>query len=141
MEYPQSYPIIWGEADALFEGITVKLKRVMLGICGYSKRVWKVLPPGDKLSLLIINDILVNKDWCEEGRHCLDFNCSLNKATPESLALAMGLKRLPAKFEEKFGKPINFNIDREGNLIDFKELFERNPQGGWLLKKETRGKN
>ena len=135
IDYPQHYPVLWTQADTIFEGLKGQKKTTMLSICGNSKRVWKITSPKDTLSMIVITDVMASKDWCEEGTRCLDFNCALNKTTPESLSKALGIKRLPAKFRERFGKPIDFNLGRDGNLQDFKELFARHPNGGWLLKR------
>jgi hypothetical protein len=66
---------------------------------------------------------------------CLDFSCSLNKTTQESLSRALGIKRLPTRFREQWRKPIAFNSDQAGNLIEFKNLLDKDPKGGWLPNK------
>lgn len=132
---PVRYPVLWVEATLLFKQISGK--GVVAGICSYSNRIWRVTKLRDMLTLLIIRDIIVS-ERCEEAEGCLDFDCSLNKTTIESLRRRWGIRRLPRGFAENFGKTISFNRDSQGNLHDFSDWVSTHPEGGIVVKRSKR---
>ncbi len=121
----QSYGILWARAKAVLH-IKGKGKKGLewLGICGFSKRVCKVAPPNDMMTVLVVNNLYVTNGVCEEGTRCVDKDCPLNKTTWESFCKGNGLpEKTPAP--EHFGiVPIDYNNGPGGALNDFSWLWE-----------------
>ena len=98
------YKILWTEARAIFQGLKRNESRVMLGICGLSKRVFQFAAKG--IVPLAVSDLYADpeKGTCEEAYQCFDFDCPLNKTTWESL-------HLKGKKPEGFGTTMKWNRD------------------------------
>lgn len=129
--------VIWAEAWVLFsfEG-NKSPDRTMLGICGYSGRIFKVTSPENVITVSVVHDIFINdrtKDGgCEEGTRCLDFSCPKNRTTWETFRNAHNIKSKKAPLG--FGKPIWFNVNSDGELLSFRAYFEKYPNGILLAK-------
>lgn len=105
------YPIHWIKAELLFK----TRRKTMLGICGYSKRVFAIASPRDVLRILVAQDLYIGegqngKQTCEEGARCLDFDCPLNKTNWRTYKAAFHLR---GKGPEKFGQTMPINKDLE----------------------------
>lgn len=130
--------VIWAEARVLFsfEGKNTPNERTMLGICGYSGRIFKVASPENYITVSVVHDIFINDrtqdGGCEEGTRCLDFNCPKNRTTWESFRKAHSIRT--RKSPLGFGKPIWFNTNPNGELYSFRQYIENYPKGTVLLK-------
>ena len=122
--------VVWVEAKIIFMIKDKEYDKTMLGICGYSGRVFKVAST-ESLTTLIVHDIFINdhtqEGGCEEGKRCLDFNCPKNRTTWESFRKAHSIRS--RKPPVAFGQPIWFNIDNDGELISYKEFVLKYPKG------------
>lgn|SRR3990167_8508845 len=126
------YPVLWIEGAALFDTKKKKLRESFFGLCGYSKRVFRIESNINSFAVFIINDLFIidtGKGRCEEAERCLDFDCPLNKTTWKSYKKSFTLSA-KSKQPEGFGSTINFN---KGN--NFNDFFEQYPNGGVLSKK------
>jgi len=73
------YPVVWTNLN--FQGIRFGRRSYRnLGICGYSKKPYRV---GNLMHVLIIRDIVVTKDSCEDAEVCFNFQCPLNRSNVE----------------------------------------------------------
>ncbi len=128
-------PVIWAEESAIFERKRRRKNEPLIGICGESKRVFTV---GGTLEALIIQNILITDEGCEEAERCIDFDCPFNKTTFESFCRAKGFSpRSMKKMEPNFRKRETTDMNRcpDGGLNDFSDFFRGNERGGWLLRK------
>ena len=123
------YGFIWAAANTLFH----TKKRMWLGICGNSGRIAKVTAIRDLLTPLVVQDTLVSGGKCEEGKRCLDFQCSLNLTTWDSWAASIGKKTIGEK-PEYWGKILFPKQD--GTAHDFSNLWngkDRGEKGGLII--------
>lgn len=73
------YPVVWTDLD--FKGVRFGRKSYpILAICGYSKKPYRV---GNLMHLLVIRDIVIDGEFCEDAGWCFNFNCPLNKSNLE----------------------------------------------------------
>ena len=130
-----NYPIIWAEAKLILK----TRRKYFVGICGYSKRVFKIATAKgqDVLTILVVNNLYLDEERriCEEGSRCLDFDCPFNKTTKESFAHSIGIKKLPAKLSNHWGERISQNTTQNGSLGSYVDLFSEHPSGGILMAK------
>lgn len=129
----EKYGFIWTMADKLFK---TRLKQ-FVGICGKSGRIAKVASERDALTLLVVQDVYVSGDTCEEGKRCLDFQCSLNETTWASFAASINKKRI-GKPPAYWGKTVFANEDSTAH--DFSGLFGGDPGKGGILLGRKSGK-
>lgn len=109
-------PVLWVEARKVLK----TRSRTVLGICGFSKRVFRITSKKDVLSVLMIQDIYVEPK-CEERYRCLDVDCPKNETTWETLKHYLGIR---SKKKIDIERRINYNRGPNGELQDFKELFD-----------------
>jgi len=118
------YRMCWLIGHQLFEQAPKKPKNAQFAICEFSGRICKITDEKDILPMLIIRDVFVTNDDCEEKFRCLDFDCPLNKTTRETYAQQHNIKL--SKIPKDFGKRLAINGDVEtGKLHSFKEIFQK----------------
>ena len=127
----KAYPIVWAAGRVLFSDLRGIAKKDWFGICGYSKRVFKIAPLRDVLTIMVVQNLYVGEHDCEEGSRCLDFDCPLNITTRESYAKSMNIS--PKKLPENFRATISYNRGPEGTLHSFGEFIEGQPAGTILI--------
>src|SRR6266851_2770807 len=79
------FGIKWIRADSLDPARLHRrtAKKVWLGVCGFSHRVFKTAHDG-QLELIVFNDLGIVNGRCEEETRCLAQQCPLNK-TPDNM--------------------------------------------------------
>lgn len=120
-----AFPIIWARADR-FTNLHKRMgKKVWLGICGFSHRIFRVSPAtgGAVVEMIVISDLIIDNGKCEMAKSCLARECPLNR-TPESK-----IKKLIGK---KSSRP------REVDLSPltgerFCNFFKDNPKAGGFI--------
>jgi len=90
------YPVVWVEHG--------KRSKRYVGYCSLTKKVFGVTC--NPLSVLVINDFIIEKDGCEEGERCLNILCKYNKTTAKSFAKANNMK--PKCLERKWTKLVAY---------------------------------
>jgi len=73
------YPVVWTNLN--FQGVSFGRKSYRnLAICGYARKPYRI---GNLMHVLIIRDIVVTKDSCEDAEWCFNFQCPLNRSNVE----------------------------------------------------------
>jgi hypothetical protein len=81
----EMFGVKWMRADSLDHARLHPraAKKVWLGVCGFSHRVFKTAGDG-QIELVVFNDLAIVNGRCEEESRCLAQQCPLNK-TPDSM--------------------------------------------------------
>ena len=126
--------VTWVEAQTLFK-LKGKEKKLILGLCSHTKRVFSLAT--NWLKPMVITNIYITDNVCEEGSRCLDGNCEFNTTTWESLSKALGLgNKKPKNFDIKKGK---WHFDKNDNFHDFSDVTKNwNTHSLVMLDKEKR---
>src|SRR5260370_31851538 len=82
------FPMTWIRADSLDRARLHRstAKKVWLGVCGFSHRVFKAASdrqPLGQVAVIVFQDIGIGNGRCEEEGRCLARQCPLNR-TPDS---------------------------------------------------------
>jgi len=129
MDY-QKYPITW-YVDIIRLGKRGR-KYLSLGICGYSKKVSHLAvinpnkPIGQEfLKVLVVRDVIISNNECEDARYCINLSCPYNKASIEyfkkyGAKTKEDVKKLHEKVEE-FREKLNLEPKPLGTLVHFEE--------------------
>lgn len=96
-ELDTAFPILWIRADSLDQARLHRrsAKRLWLGVCGFSHRIFRAAYYGP-LDLIVFSDLIISEGRCEEESRCLARQCPLNR-TKDSMVK----KLLRAKPREK----------------------------------------
>ena len=86
------FPVRWVPANAFKKKPDKGLKDVMVCVCGFSHRIFRlnytVLDP------FVFHDVVIRERKCEEAKRCLARQCPLNRTTDETIKkLAPGRDR------------------------------------------------
>ena len=94
-------------------------RRWWLGYCGKTRMLWYLTQ--QQLLPVILNDILIREDRCEEGEGCLASDCPLNRTTAESFWKRHGIQGHPPKNAKTISGLRNVrlpdDIEAKGGLV------------------------
>ena len=76
---PPYYPIYWFSIP----GKKIRDPEIHLGICGYTRRFFKITTSDVKM--IVMKNLIVRPDkaYCEEARRCMNLDCPFNRTTFE----------------------------------------------------------
>ena len=129
MDY-EKYPITW-YVNVIRLGKRGR-KYLSLAICGYSKKVSRLAvinpqrPIGHEfLKVLLVRDVIISKNECEDAKYCLDLSCPHNKASIKyfkkyGVKTEEDLKEFHQKMEE-IREKLNLEPKPLGTLVHFEE--------------------
>ena len=105
------YPFVW-----------VKHGKEYVGYCSLTKKVYDVTR--SHLTVLGVNDFIIEKDECEERERCLNILCDYNKTTARSFAKANNMK--PKCLEGKWTRLVAYwsQFNLSDILVEFKLVGE-----------------
>lgn len=121
MKNAKTYAVTWAPAEISSSNGSVE---VWVGYCHYSKKAFTIAP--DNLTMMVVQDIIVDDKTCEEGKRCLNTECPYNRTTYESYMTAKGMR--PSKSEKRKSlqwKNMTSITKEEGNP----KWFEKNEYG------------
>ncbi len=73
------FPVRWVSAKAFVREAPPQLEDVMLSVCGFSHRIFRLNYTA--LDPFVFHDIVIRDRKCEEARRCLARQCPLNRTT------------------------------------------------------------
>ena len=84
------FPVRWASANAFKKKPDRRLKDVMVCVCGFSHRIFRlnytVIDP------FVFNDVVIRERKCEEAERCLARQCPLNLTTDETIKKLISAK-------------------------------------------------
>jgi hypothetical protein len=90
-ERPDYYPVAWVRTEFKGHKEVKGIKEAWVGFCGKTKHIFTVAT--DDLHPLIVNDLIVHDDDCEEGKRCCYFKCPLNRTSPQAFLKDAGFAK------------------------------------------------
>ncbi|MGI0013535.1 MAG: hypothetical protein ACREBU_08865 [Nitrososphaera sp.] len=122
-ESEAEFPIRWIRADSLDQARLLRrsAKRLWLGICGFSHRIFRAAYYGP-LDLIVFNDLIISAGRCEEESRCLARQCPLNRTKESTLKKLVRTRR---------GKRINLEGLTETRHCSV--FADNSSQGGIIL--------
>ena len=123
-----SFPILYIRSDLLTNLSKRAGKKLFLGICGFSHRLFRVHHDrgGSAAEMMMIDDLIIKSGRCEMEKSCLALQCPLNRTPHSTMKKQINQPTRPHELDV-----LPLTADR---LCGW---FEKYPEGGIIVSKDA----